>query len=87
MLRLAIDTGREAEMTFQSWNEIGMVQTLAIAIALESRGVNLGLRDLIVPVAILRMLSKPLLNVSRHRGLLLRWLSRLRRRLLNGLAI
>src|SRR5262249_41540375 len=67
---LPVATRRNTEMAFQGWDKIGLVPTLAVAITFERCGINLGLRYVIVGIAILRMLSQPFLNLSGHRGLL-----------------
>ena len=57
-----------AEMALERWEEIRLIPGFAIAVAFQSCGVDLRLRDVIGRVHVLRMLSQPFFNVRRHRG-------------------
>src|SRR5262245_50420652 len=74
-----------AEMTLNARNEIIVIPIQAITNTLHRRQVNLGLRDLIVGVRILRMTTQPLLHMRWHRWLL--WLTRTLRLLLLSLSL
>ena len=69
-------------MTLESRDEIGLVPFFAVAIALESRGIDFGLSYMIIRIRILWILSEKLCHCGRYFRLLrLLWLGRILRML------